>query len=83
VGEDRAKDAEVPRGQAGAANDGGLVQLDDLGRAPSVQPHPKACSGLLLADLTRHGTAGARGSGEGRGPLCGLHRCGGRRGRGR
>ena len=83
MGEDRAEDAEVPRGQTGAPDDGGLVELDDLGGTPPVQPHPQTRAALLLADLTRHDTAGARRNGDGRGRLRGRPRRGGGRGRGR
>lgn len=74
MGEDWAEDAEVARGQGGAANDGGLVELDNLGAAPSVQPHPQARAGLLLADLPRDVSSGcgSRFRGERRGGLIGL-----------
>ena len=63
VGEDGAEDAEVAWGHAGSADDGGLVELDDLGGAPPVQPHPQARAGLLLPDLPGHDPAAARCSG--------------------
>ena len=61
VGEDGAEDPEVPRRQAGASDDGALVEMEGFGDAPPVEPHPEARPGLLLPDLTGAGGGGGVG----------------------